>query len=125
MSHYKSNLRDLQFNLFEYNRTQQYFGRAPFTQMDEDTARSILSEVEKLAVNQIAESFEDGDRIPLKLENGNVTLPPAVRKSIESFFEGEWHRLELPEHLDGFGATPSMRWAALEMICGARGAARS
>ncbi|MFO0695140.1 MAG: acyl-CoA dehydrogenase [Polyangiales bacterium] len=119
MSHYKSNLRDLQFNLFEYNRTQQYFGRAPFTQMDEDTARSILSEVEKLAVNQIAESFEDGDRIPLKLENGNVTLPPAVRKSIESFFEGEWHRLELPEHLDGFGATPSMRWAALEMICGA------
>ena len=62
MSHYKSNLRDLEFNLFEYNRTQQFMGHGPFTQMDEASAREILREVEKLASGAIAESFEEGDR---------------------------------------------------------------
>ena len=45
-----------------------------------------------------------------------MTLPPAVRKSIEAFYSGEWHRLELPESLGGYGATPSLRWASLEMV---------
>lgn len=119
MSHYKSNLRDLEFNLFEYNRTQERMGKGPFAHMDEASARDILREVQKLCVNEIAESFEEGDSIPLKLEDGEVTLPPGVRKSIEAFFAGDWHNLELPEHLGGFGATPSLRWATLEMIVGA------
>ncbi len=119
MSHYKSNLRDLEFNLFEYNKTQQFMGRGPFTQMDESSAREILREVEKLATGAIAESFEEGDHTPLRLDDGNVTLPPGIKKSIAAFYEGEWHKLELPESLGGYGATPSLRWAALEMIVGA------
>ena len=119
MTHYKSNVRDLEFNLFEYNQTQTRMGHGPFASMDEASAREILREVQKLCVNEIASSFEEGDSIPLVLEDGNVTLPPAVRKSIEAFFAGDWHNLELPEHLGGFGATPSLRWAALEMIVGA------
>jgi len=119
MSHYKSNLRDLEFNIFEYNQAQQFMGHGPFSQMDEESSREILREIEKLATGVIADSFEEGDRIPLKLENGEVTLPPSVRKAIGAFYAGEWHRLELPESLGGYGAPASLRWASLEMICGA------
>jgi len=35
MSHYESNLRDLELNLFEYNRTQDRMGSGPFAEMDE------------------------------------------------------------------------------------------
>jgi alkylation response protein AidB-like acyl-CoA dehydrogenase len=118
MGHYKSNLRDLEFNLFEYHRTQGVMGQGPFAEMDEDTARSILAEMEKLATTVLAESFEEGDRTPLTLSNGDVTLPPGTRRAIEAFFAGEWEKLELPARLGGFGATPSMRWAMLELLCG-------
>ena len=45
MAHYKSNLRDIEFNLFEVLRTQDGYGTGAFAQMDEDTARAILGEV--------------------------------------------------------------------------------
>ena len=119
MSHYKSNLRDLEFNLFEYNRTQQFMGKAPFTQMDEASSREILRAMQKLCVGPIAESFEEGDHTPLVLDKGDVLLPAGIKASLAAFFEGEWQLLELPEHLGGYGATPSLRWAALEMMVGA------
>ena len=119
MSHYKSNLRDLEFNLFEMNKTQQYMGKGPFSAMDEESARTILREVEKLCQDEIAPSFEEGDRTPLVLKDGNVTLPPGLAKSIKAFYVGEWHKLELAESAGGYGATPSLRWATLEMIVGA------
>src|SRR5690606_10527884 len=78
-----------------------------------------LGEVRKLATTVLAESFEEGDRTPLQLEAGDVTLPPGVRKAIEAFFEGGWDKLELPARLGGDGAPPSVRWAMLEMVCGA------
>ncbi len=119
MGHYKSNLRDLEFNLFEYHQTQAVMGKGPFADMDEETARGIVREIEKLATTVLAESFEEGDRTPPKLERGDVTLPAGVTRAIGAFFDGEWEKLELPARLGGFGATPSMRWAMLELVSGA------
>ena len=34
MSHYTANLRDLEFNLFEFLDTKDRFGTGPFEQMD-------------------------------------------------------------------------------------------
>ena len=44
MSHYKSNLRDLEFNLFEVNRIQDYLGTGEWPDCDEAAARDILIE---------------------------------------------------------------------------------
>lgn len=119
MSHFKSNLRDIEFNLFEFYQTQQFMGQGPFAEMDEAAARQILREIEALCQQQIATSFEEGDRVPLQLNRGEVTLPPGIRKSIRAYFDGDWHKLELPPHLGGYGATPSQRWASLELLVGA------
>ena len=43
MGHYKSNLRDLEFNLFEVFGADKALGRGPFAQMDVDTARDVLA----------------------------------------------------------------------------------
>ena len=32
--------------------------------------------------------------------------------------DGDWWRLELPTHLGGYGAPPSLRWAAAELVLG-------
>ena len=48
MTHYKSNLRDIEFNLFEVFGTDRLLTAAPFDEIDEDTARGIIAEVAKL-----------------------------------------------------------------------------
>ena len=64
MSHYTANLRDLEFNLFEFLDTKDRFGTGPFEQMDADTARGVLTEIRRLAEGPIAASFVDADRNP-------------------------------------------------------------
>ncbi len=121
MSHYRANLRDLEFNLFEVFGAQDRMGRGPFAEMDPDTARGVLSELEKLAVGPIAASYVDGDRNPPTFDptTHDVKVPESFKKSFAVVMDGEWWRLELPTELGGYGAPPSLRWAAAELILGA------
>ncbi|HVA60798.1 MAG TPA: acyl-CoA dehydrogenase [Mycobacteriales bacterium] len=121
MGHYKSNLRDLEFNLFEVFGRQEVLGTGPFAEMDLDTAKSVLTEVERLATHELAESFGDADRNPpvFDPQNHTVTLPDSFKSSFSALMDAEWFRLDLPEHLGGTGAPPSLRWAASELILGA------
>ena len=119
MGHYLSNLRDLEFNLFEVFRVQDYLGTGPFDQIDADVAHDALVEVERLASTTFAGSFVEGDRTPLRLDDGDVTIPEGIKRSLDAFFDGEWHRMNLPPRLGGYGAPPSLRWATSEMLLGA------
>lgn len=123
--HYKSNLRDIEFNLFELLRIQDTtLGKGEFTSMDEATAKETLRGVQKIAENELAKSFVEGDRVPLKFDGeGNVTLPPGVKESLKAWYDQGWHRLELPERIGGFGGPPTVCWSAFEMVSGANPAA--
>ena len=123
MTHYKTNLRDIEFNLFEVLGTQDYMGEGPFQDMDEDTARHILREVERLAVDDWAASFEEADRCHLELVDGEVKLPESLKASLQSFYDGGWDSLSRPAGFGGVGAPPSLRWAAQELLVGANPAA--
>jgi alkylation response protein AidB-like acyl-CoA dehydrogenase len=120
MSHYTANLRDLEFNLFEFLDTRDRFGTGPFAQMDADTARGVLTEVRRLAEGPVAESYVDADRNPPLFDPAthSVTLPPSFVTSYRAWRAGEWFRLDLPESLGGFGAPAALRWAATEMLLG-------
>ena len=121
MSHYTANLRDLEFNLFEFLDTTDRFGTGPFEQMDAETARGVLAEIRKLSEGPIAASFTDADRNPPAFDPAthSVTLPESFKKSVQAINDGEWYRLDLPEHLGGFGAPHTLTWAAFEMVLGA------
>ncbi|EUA43035.1 acyl-CoA dehydrogenase family protein [Mycobacterium xenopi 3993] len=49
MSHYKSNVRDQEFNLFEVFGVDKVFGEGPYSDLDVDTAREMLAEMSRLA----------------------------------------------------------------------------
>jgi len=121
MSHYKSNLRDIEFNLFEVLRRQDLLGQAPYTDLDEETARGILAEVERMAVGPLAESFADADRNPpvFDPETSSVRVPESLRKSYRAFMDGEWYRVSLPAELGGTAAPPTLGWAVAELVLGA------
>ncbi|MGE3447457.1 MAG: acyl-CoA dehydrogenase [Microbacteriaceae bacterium] len=121
MSHYKSNLRDIEFNLFEVFGAQSRLGSGPFAEMDVDTAKHTLAEVERLATGPLAASFIDADRNPPVYDpvTCTVTMPESFKASYKALMDSGFWSLDLPTHLGGPGAPPSLRWAASELMLGA------
>ncbi len=121
MGHFKSNLRDIEFNLFEVLKRQDLLGTGPFPDVDEETARGILSEVTRLAEGPIADSFADSDRNPPVFDPAthSVTMPESFKKSYQAFLDAEWYRLELPPELGGTVVPRSLAWSVAELVLGA------
>ncbi|HEY6423279.1 MAG TPA: acyl-CoA dehydrogenase [Pseudonocardiaceae bacterium] len=121
MGHYKSNLRDLEFALFEVFRVQD----SPSAEMDASTAHEVLRGVDRLARGPLSESFAESDRNPpvFDPEAHTVALPEAFKRSYRALMDGDWYRLELPTALGGYGAPATLRWAAAELLLGANPAA--
>ncbi|MEU3141068.1 acyl-CoA dehydrogenase [Nocardiopsis alba] len=120
MTHYKSNLRDIEFNLFELFRRQDLLGQGPFEELDEETARTILDEINRLATGVVAESFEDADRNPPVFDpkTNTVAIPESLKKSYQAYMDAGWYNLDLPQELGGLGAPRSLVWSAAELILG-------
>jgi alkylation response protein AidB-like acyl-CoA dehydrogenase len=120
MSHYKSNLRDIEFNLFEVLRRQDLMGQAPYPELDEETARDVLTELERIATGPLAASFADADRNPPVFDpaTNSVRVPESLRKSYRTLMDAGWYRLSLPAGLGGTQAPRSLHWAMAELILG-------
>ncbi|MGW2378332.1 MULTISPECIES: acyl-CoA dehydrogenase [Kitasatospora] len=120
MGHYKSNLRDVEFNLFEVFGRDQVYGTGPFADMDVETAKNILSEIARLAENDLAASFADTDRNPpvFDPETNTAPIPATFKKSYQTFMDAEWWRLGIPESIGGQVTPNSLIWAFAEQILG-------
>src|ERR1700710_131596 len=96
MGHYKSNVRDIEFNLFEVFGTDQILSAAPFEDVDLDTAKGMIAEVAKLAEGPLAESFADADRTPpvFDPDTYSITIPESFKKSYKALDDSEWWRVE-------------------------------
>ena len=121
MSHYKANLRDIEFNLFEMFGAADRLGSAPYGELDPGTVKEVLREVRTLCEGPLAESFVDADRNPPKYDPStmSVEMPESFKKSYAALMESGFWRLDLPEHMGGSGAPPSVRWSVAELILGA------
>jgi alkylation response protein AidB-like acyl-CoA dehydrogenase len=121
VSHYKTNLRDIEFNLFEVLGRDQVLGTGPFAEIDGETARSILGEVDRLAREELATSYEDSDRNPPVFDPATSTapLPESFKKSYRAWMDAEYWRLQIKEELGGTYAPSTLNWAVAEMVLGA------
>ncbi len=121
MSHYKSNLRDIEFNLFEVFGRGDVLGTSPFGEVDSDTAREILHEIDRLAREELAPSFASADRNPpvFDPETHTVRMPAEFKNAYHAYMDAEWYRLDLPEELGGQSVPSSLKWAIAELVLGA------
>lgn len=121
MSHYRSNVRDVEFNLFEVFGRAGVVGQEPWSDVDKGTVEDMLRAGAELAETKLAASFEDSEAgsIELDSETGTVALPPAFRRSYESYVGAEWWRMDIAPELGGLAVPPSLRWAMAEFPLGA------
>ncbi|QDP83959.1 acyl-CoA dehydrogenase [Nocardia otitidiscaviarum] len=126
MGHYKSNVRDLEFNLFEVLGIGSLLDGGAYGDLDTDTVKEMLAEVRRLAEGPLAESFADADRNPPTFDPAThtVTLPESFKKSYKALEDGGWSKVPVREELGGLGAPSVIGWALGEMILGANPAAQ-
>ncbi|MBP1162821.1 alkylation response protein AidB-like acyl-CoA dehydrogenase [Rhodococcus sp. PvR044] len=125
MGHYKSNVRDIEFNLFEVLGIGKLLDGGAYGDLDADTVRNILAEVARLAEGPVAASFVDADRHPVEFDAQNhaIVVPDSLRKTVEAVNEAGWSRLGLPEGMGGVPAPAPLVWAIGEMLVAANGSA--
>ncbi|MGZ4560883.1 MAG: acyl-CoA dehydrogenase [Mycobacteriaceae bacterium] len=125
MGHYKSNLRDIEFNLFEVLGLGDRLGKGQFADLDEETARDMLAQVRTLAEGPLAQSFADADRNPPVFDpaTNTETLPESFKKSFKALWDGEWYRMGLSEEIGGIAAPRTLVWGINELLLGSNPAA--
>jgi alkylation response protein AidB-like acyl-CoA dehydrogenase len=119
--HYKANLRDLQFNLFEFlDIGKTSLGKKPFGDLDEAAARQTLDTMLQVCTNELDPGFAEGDKVPLGFDpkTGTVTMSPLMKKAFDAYFDSGLNALDLPTHLGGLGAPPTLAWGAFELVVG-------
>jgi alkylation response protein AidB-like acyl-CoA dehydrogenase len=121
VSHYKSNVRDQVFNLFEVYGVNKALGEGAYSDLDVDTVQEMLAEISRLAEGPIAESFADSDRNPPVFDpkTHTVTLPEGFKKSVRAITDGGWDKIGLDEALGGMPMPRAVQWALMEHVLGA------
>ncbi|MGQ0846846.1 MAG: acyl-CoA dehydrogenase [Sporichthyaceae bacterium] len=121
MGHYRSNRRDIEFNLFEFLKRDEVLGGGAYAEMDLESARALLDEMERLSEEDLADSMIDSDRTPPVFDpkDHSVVMPASFKKAYAAYMNSEMWRLDIPEELGGTAAPASLRWAIQEMVLGA------
>ncbi|MET8774269.1 acyl-CoA dehydrogenase [Nocardia sp. NPDC004654] len=118
MGHYKANVRDIEFNLFEVLGLDKLLDTGAYGDLDSDTVREILAEVKRLAEGPIADSFAAADREPVVYDPSTfeISVPEPLRKTVAAVRDADWGRLGMPEGMGGTPAPNAVVWAVNEMI---------
>ena len=121
MGHYKSNVRDQVFNLFEVFGLDKALGEGSFSDLDADTATEMLNEMARLSEGPLADSFVDGDRNPPVFDPAThtVSLPEPFKASVRAFIDGGWDKVGVIEDLGGVPVPKALLWALHEHVLGA------
>jgi len=121
VGHYKSNVRDQVFNLFEVYGLDKAFGAGDYADLDIDTATEMLGEMARLSEGPLADSFVEGDRNPPVFDPAThtVALPEAFKDSVRAFIDNGWDKVGVIELLGGVPVPKALLWALHEHVLGA------
>ncbi|MBI3214844.1 MAG: acyl-CoA dehydrogenase [Mycobacterium sp.] len=125
MGHYKSNVRDLTFNLFELLELEKTLDGGTFGDLSGADVRRMLDAAAADAEGPLADAFADGDRRPPIFDPlaHSVSLPETFKESVLVWQRGRWACTGLPVEIGGVLAPATVRWAINEFLVGGQPAA--
>ncbi|QDQ96872.1 acyl-CoA dehydrogenase [Tomitella fengzijianii] len=125
MGHYRSNVRDIEFNLFEVLGIGKILADGAFGDLDPDAVSDILAEAARQAEGPLAASYADADRNPPRFDpaDHSVSLPESFKESFRAWRSAGWYRVGMDVELGGVPAPRILVWALNELALGAQPAA--
>jgi len=125
LGHYITNVRDIEFNLFEVLNLGDVLSAGGYGDLDVDTVRTMINEVARLAEGPLAESFAAADRNPPVFDpvRHTISVPGDLAKSVQAVKDAEWWRIGIAEEIGGVPAPAPLTWAIHEMLLSANASA--
>ncbi len=119
INRYKTDLRDMNFVLFEQFRFGELVGAAPFEAWGPDEARAVLQETYRFAREVLGPINATGDREGCRLVDGKVYAPKGFKDAWQKLYESGFKTIAIsPEH-GGQGAPQSLYVLIEEILSGA------
>lgn len=115
MGYYKADIRDIEFNLTELLKVQEWKDYG----LEENDVKSILSEYNKYVENEVFPTREPSDQVGVKHINGKVIVPEVLHKINKSYHENGWFALGLPEEIGGTPVPEALYVACMSLATGA------
>lgn len=115
MAVYKSDQRDILFNLNEVLNVTQHeqYG------FDQNSLKEILIEYDKFVANEIYPTRMESDEIGVQRKDGQVVVPECLKTLNKNFYEMGWYALGLPEDIEGAPVPRALAQACRSLMMGA------
>jgi alkylation response protein AidB-like acyl-CoA dehydrogenase len=115
MGHYRSDIRDIEFNLTELLKVQE---QTKFGLGDQDI-KGILAEYDKFVEKEIFPTRAPSDEKGVKHVDGKVIVPEELHSVQKSFYDNGWFALGMPEDIGGTPVPEALYVACMSMATGA------
>jgi alkylation response protein AidB-like acyl-CoA dehydrogenase len=125
MANLISDRRDIDFVLYEQLEVLALTKLPKYKGYNRKTFDLILTEARNFALKELLPTWVDGDRIGVRFENGQVTVPPSFQRAFQLLREGEWSALAENPEWGGQGIPITISVAADEFLVGANLACNS
>jgi alkylation response protein AidB-like acyl-CoA dehydrogenase len=106
--------RDQQFVLNEVLNVEGLCKADRFGDFSRELFDMVLTEAQKIGLNQIFPTLVQSDREGCRLENGQVHVPECFHSVYKLFCEGGWNAMSVPPEHGGQGLPLTIRTAAHE-----------
>lgn len=113
MAQFKTDLRDIYFNLFRMLKVQE---RSTLTEND---IKDVINEYNKFTEKEIYPARILGDQQAVHLKDGKVIIPACFQSPLKKFYENGWYGIGYPEEIGGMPAPHSVSLACQSIMNGA------
>lgn len=113
MAQFKTDLRDIYFNLFNVLKIQEH------ASLDESDMKEIISEYNKFMEKEVYPTRTVGDHVGVKLENGKVTVPECFQSPMKKYYENGWYGIGYSEEIGGMPSPHSVSLVCQSIMNGA------
>lgn len=113
MAQFKTDLRDVYFNLFQMLKIQER------SELGENDLKDIINEYNKFTEKEIYPCRAIGDQQGVHMKDGKVTIPAAFHAPMKKFYENGWYGIGYPEEIGGMPAPHSISLLCQSIMNGA------
>jgi alkylation response protein AidB-like acyl-CoA dehydrogenase len=114
MAQFKTDLRDIYFNLFNVLKIQNHTG------YNENDMKDVIGEANKFIEKEIYPTRTLGDQQGVKLaKDGTVTVPESFKSPMKKFYENGWYGIGYAEDVGGMPTPHSVSLSCQSIMNGA------
>ncbi|MBW2366953.1 MAG: acyl-CoA dehydrogenase [Deltaproteobacteria bacterium] len=106
--------RDLDFVIWEQMHGEEIIKKGNYKGYNRKVCDMMISEARKLAINEVMPTFQDGDRVGVIFDNGEVKVPESYHHPYKLLKEGDWTNISVDEVMGGQGAPHFIGYAVGE-----------